>query len=106
MIVYDDLEPSEKIKVYDCGITLNSNCENVYQMLVGYRTGDMWAPRLDTTEALRTETAHLLESLEQGKTPITGGHAGLEVVRVLEAATRSMHEQGRPVELRGRRANA
>jgi predicted dehydrogenase len=106
MIVYDDLEPSEKIKLYDRGITLNSNGENLYQMLVGYRTGDMWAPRLDTTEALKTETAHLRESLEHGTAPLTDGQAGLEVVRILEAATRSMQEHGRPVELRDGRANA
>jgi predicted dehydrogenase len=106
MIVYDDLEPSEKIKLYDRGITLNSNGESVYQMLVGYRTGDMLAPRLDTTEALKAETAHLLESLEHSTAPMTDGHAGLEVVRILEAATRSMHEHGQPVELRGRRAIA
>src|SRR6267142_2222721 len=55
MIVYDDLEPSEKIKVYDRGIAINNNTENLYQMLIGYRTGDMWSPQVDTTEALRIE---------------------------------------------------
>ena len=52
MVVFDDLEASEKIKVYDRGISVNPSPENVYQMLVGYRTGDMWAPQLDVTEAL------------------------------------------------------
>jgi len=99
MIVYDDLEPSEKIKVYDRGITIGSNPENVYQMKVGYRSGDMWAPRLNTSEALGVEIKHLVECVSQGKRPLTDGEAGLEVVRVLENGTRSMQQRGRPIEL-------
>ena len=99
MIVYDDLEPSEKIKLYDKGITLNSPSDNIYQMLVGYRTGDMWAPQVDVTEALRTEAIHFLRCIEQGERPLIDGQAGLQIVKILEAATRSMHEKGRPVEL-------
>jgi predicted dehydrogenase len=99
MIVYDDLEPSEKVKVYDKGITVNNSAESVYQMLIAYRTGDMWAPQLDITEALRTEALHFFHCIEKGERPITDGEAGLRVVRVLEAATRSMAERGRLVEL-------
>jgi len=99
MIVYDDLEPSEKIKVYDKGITLNNGPEGVYQMLVGYRTGDMWAPQLNTTEALRVEALHFLECIAQGKQPVTNGQVGLNVVRVLEAANQSLAQRGRPIEL-------
>ena len=99
MIVYDDLEPSEKVKVYDRGITLNSNPENVYQLLVGYRSGDMHAPRLDGAEALRIEMQHLVDCIANGRRPMTDGEAGLEVVRLLENGTRSMRERGRPVEL-------
>ena len=102
MIVYDDLEQSEKIKVYDKGITINRQqdpAEKIYQVLVGYRTGDMLAPQLDMTEALRVEAAHLVRCLEKGERPTTDGLAGLRVVQVLEAATRSMAEQGRPIEL-------
>jgi predicted dehydrogenase len=99
MIVYDDLEPSEKVKVYDKGITLNNNGERVYQMLIGYRTGDMWAPQLDMTEPLRTEVLHFIHCVETGERPITDGDAGLRVVRILEAATESMAERGRLVEL-------
>ena len=99
MIVYDDLEPSEKIKVYDKGITLNNGAQGKYDLLVGYRAGDMWAPQLDTTEALRTEANHFVECVEQGKQPITSGQVGLRVVRILEAATQSMGQRGRPVEL-------
>jgi predicted dehydrogenase len=98
MIVYDDLEPSEKVKVYDKGITLH-NGEEKYRMLIGYRTGDMWAPQLDITEALRTEIDHFLHCIERGQPPITGGEAGLRVVRLLEAATQSMTHHGRPVEV-------
>ena len=103
MIVFDDLEPSEKLKVYDKGITLNSNSNNnaekVYQMLIGYRTGDMWAPQLEMNEALRTEAMHFIDCIEQSKRPITDGQAGLQIVKILEAATRSMKNQGQLVKL-------
>lgn len=99
MIVYDDLEPSEKIKVYDTGITLNGSQENLYQILIGYRTGDMWAPKLEMLEALRVEAQHFVRCIEQGERSITDGRSGLAVVRILEAATQSMNERGRPVEL-------
>ncbi|WP_199306874.1 Gfo/Idh/MocA family protein [Anabaena sphaerica] len=99
MVCYDDLEPSEKIKVYDKGITVNNSSENVYQMLVGYRTGDMWSPKLDMTEALKTEVLHFLHCIQSGNRPITDGEAGLRVVRILEATTQSIKQQGRLVEL-------
>ncbi|MDQ0322185.1 putative dehydrogenase [Pararhizobium capsulatum DSM 1112] len=103
MIVYDDLEPSEKIKVYDKGITLNGNPqkngEKVYQMLVGYRTGDMYAPQLDMTEALGRELGQFIRCVENNEQPIADGHAGLRVVRILEAATQSLAQRGRIVEL-------
>jgi len=99
MIVYDDLEPSERIKVYDKGVTFNQSSESVYQMLVGYRTGDMWAPQLDITEALRVEALHFIRCIERGERPLTDGEAGLRVVKVLEAATQSMLERGQPVKL-------
>ncbi len=101
MIVYDDLEPSEKVKIYDKGITVNGNnsAEKVYQMLIGYRTGDMWSPHLDMTEALRTEGLHFINCIKTGDRPITDGEAGLQVVRILEAATESLKKQGRLIEL-------
>jgi predicted dehydrogenase len=99
MIVFDDLEASEKIKVYDRGISVNPSQENLYQMLVGYRAGDMWAPQLGITEALHTEARHFVDCIEKKQTPRTDGHAGLRVVRLLEAATASMAQQGRPVAL-------
>jgi predicted dehydrogenase len=108
MIVYDDLEASEKIKVYDKGITLNNqqNGEKRYQMLVGYRAGDMYAPQLDVTEALSVELKQFIACVEQRRTPLTDGQAGLRVVRILEAATQSMAERGRVIELESTRIPA
>jgi predicted dehydrogenase len=100
MIVYDDLEPSEKVKVYDKGIDVNSSPESVYSMLISYRTGDMCAPKLDMTEALQTEARHFVQCVENGDRPVSDGEAGLRVVRMLETATQSMKERGRPVELK------
>jgi predicted dehydrogenase len=102
MIVYDDLEPSEKVKVYDRGITLGSGPagpDGPYEMLVGYRTGDMWAPKVSSTEALSVETQHFVECVVEGKSPITDGRAGLRIVRILEAATASLRQGGCPVQL-------
>jgi predicted dehydrogenase len=101
MIVFDDLETSEKLKVYDRGISVDPSPENVYEMRVGYRTGEMWAPNLRVTEALATEAAHFAECIETGSAPRTGGEAGLRVVRLLESADASMRQQGRPVPLEG-----
>jgi predicted dehydrogenase len=104
MIVYDDLEPSEKIKVYDKGITVNGNgtgngAAKRYEMLVGYRAGDVWSPQLDMAEALGVELRHFISSIESNTTPIVDGQAGLRIVRMLEAATQSMRSSGRPIEL-------
>ena len=101
MAVYDDLDPSEKVKVYDSGVTVNntSDPEGVYQLLVGYRAGDMWAPKTDRTEALYTEARHFLECIQKNQSPTTNGESGLRVVRLLEAANRSLAEEGKRVKL-------
>jgi predicted dehydrogenase len=99
MIVYDDLEPSEKVKVYDKGIQLANTAENLYKLLISYRTGDMWAPRLEMTEALRTEVQHFVRCIEDRVPVMTDGEAGLRIVGILEAATQSLAERGRLVEL-------
>lgn len=99
MIVYDDIEPSEKVKVYDKGVSLTGGTEGVYQMLVNYRSGDMWAPHLATTEALKTEAAHFVDCVTNGTKPQTGGEMGLRIVRILEAADQSMANRGQPVQL-------
>ena len=107
MIVYDDMEITEKVKVYDRGVTINADhTEPAYQERVGYRMGDMWAPMLDITEALRVEGQEFIEAIEKGRQPITDGEAGLQVVRILEAATESMKARGKLVELEGRRMHA
>jgi predicted dehydrogenase len=105
MVVYDDLESTDNVKVYDRGIDVAHDPESVYQVLTGYRTGDMWAPRLDRTEALKVEMAHFLRCIRGAETPITDGEAGLRVVRILEAASRSMEARGEAVDL-GRAAAA
>jgi predicted dehydrogenase len=98
MIVYNDLEPSEKIKVYDKGVTLTDDPDKIYQMRVGYRAGDMWAPQLETREGLAAEVEHFLDCIETGNVPETDAEAGMRVVELLEAATLSMRDRGRPVE--------
>jgi predicted dehydrogenase len=103
MIVYDDLEPSEKIKVYDKGLTLRDNPESVYQRLAGYRSGDMWAPQIELSEALHTEANHFVRCILSGETPLTDGRAGLRVVRILEAASQSMRDRGQVIELEASR---
>lgn len=99
MITYDDLQPSEKVKVYDKGISFTDDPAQIYEMRVGYRTGDMWAPKLDGAEALTVEAEHFLDCIEQNKTPLTDGRLGLRVVQMLEAATSSMRGRGETVHL-------
>jgi predicted dehydrogenase len=99
MISYDDVEPSEKIKVYDKGISFTDDPQKIYEMKVGYRTGDMWAPQLSGSEALKVESEHFLDCIKNAKKPRTDGLLGLRVVQLIEAATRSMNENGRPVKL-------
>ncbi|WP_213806332.1 Gfo/Idh/MocA family oxidoreductase [Granulicella sp. dw_53] len=99
MIVYDDMEPSEKVKVYDKGITVNGSSDSLYKALVGYRSGDMFAPQLDVSEALKVEIQHFVECIRTGAEPITGGQAGLRVVRILESASLSMKQRGKLIHL-------
>lgn len=99
MIVYDDIEPTEKIKVYDKGITLNGSPDNAQQLRIGYRAGDVWSPHIPTKEALQTEVEHFADCLRYGKTPLSSGASGLRVVQILEAASHSIAEQGKPVSL-------
>jgi predicted dehydrogenase len=101
MIVFDDLETSEKLKVYDKGVSTEQSPDRLYEALVGYRTGDMWAPQLPVTEALHTEAKQFIECIVSGRAPDTGGEAGFRVVRLLEAASRSMALHGRPVAIEG-----
>lgn len=97
LVVYDDMEPSEKVKVYDKGITVSHDPESRERMLTGYRNGDMLAPNLDTTEALRLMSREFVTSALGGQRPLCDGYAGLKVVRLLEAAQRSMDQDGRTI---------
>jgi predicted dehydrogenase len=99
MVVYDDLEPSEKLKVYDKGVTLKSGQERIYESLVAYRTGDMWAPKVSLAEGLRTEAQHFVECIRNGVPPLTSGATGARIVRILEAADESFRQRGKPVDI-------
>ena len=101
MVVWDDLEPSEKIKVYDTGVTVTNDPEKIYDMIVGYRVGDMWAPQVPMLEALAIEVEHFIECINTKSKPITSGEIGLRVIKTLEAASQSMKSRGTPINLSG-----
>jgi predicted dehydrogenase len=98
MLVWNDLEADEKLKVYDKGVELNSR-QGLYDLLVSYRSGDMWAPKVEQTEALKVELKYFADCIRMNTTPINDGVAGLRVVQLLEAADRSLKERGRTVRL-------
>ncbi len=93
MLVYDDTEPSEKVRVYDRGVKVATE-EGIYKTLIDYRTGDMWAPKLELREALAVECEHFIECVRFKKMSASSAAAGLEVVRLLEAASRSLAAGG------------
>lgn len=93
MLVWNDLEADEKIKVYDKGVNISTR-EGVYELLVSYRSGDMWAPQLEQVEALRQELSYFVDCISSGQDPHNDGCAGLRVVRMLEAATESLNKRG------------
>jgi len=97
MIVYDDMEPSEKVKIYDKGVSFTEDAQQIQEMRVGYRTGDMWAPKLDASEALKVGGEHFADCIVNHKTPQTDGRLGLRVVELIEAATKSMKNRGEAV---------
>lgn len=100
MIVYDDMEPSEKVKVYDKGVVITQgDIDSIYKVIVDYRTGDMVAPKLSPHEALAAEARHFLDCVRTRSQPLADGRAGLRVVRLLEAAQASLRGQGRRVML-------
>jgi predicted dehydrogenase len=98
MAVWNDLEADEKVKVYDKGAQMNSG-HGVYDLLVSYRAGDMWAPRVEQSEALKVELRHFIDCVTKHHTPVNDGVAGLRVVRLLEAAEQSVKERGRAITL-------
>jgi len=99
MLVWNDLEADEKIKIYDKGVSMSTNPGNLHQLLVSYRSGDMWSPQVEPIEALRAETAYFLRCISENTTPFNDGVAGLRVVRILEAADQSVRKRGEAVAL-------
>jgi len=93
MLVWNDLDVDEKIKIYDKGVDVKSQ-EGVYNLLVSYRSGDMWAPRVEQVEALRLELGYFVECIQKSEKPFNDGCAGLKVVRMLEAANESLAKRG------------
>ena len=98
MLVWNDLEAADIIKVYDKGVQITSQ-EGLYNLLVSYRSGDMWAPKVEQVEALREELAHFIECIFKDRQPFNDGIAGLRVVKMLEAATKSVRKKGELVYL-------
>ena len=98
MLVWNDLVADEKVRVYDKGVQISGG-EGIRDVLVSYRTGDMWAPQIEQSEALRVELAYFADCILNSKTPINDGHAGLRVVRMLEAAECSIQKRGELVRL-------
>jgi predicted dehydrogenase len=99
MIVYDDVEPSEKVKVYNKGIEYVKKREEAYDILVQYRTGDMLAPRIELVEALSLVAREFMSSVSENRKPLTDGQAGYRVVRILETANNSLRQGGKVIEL-------
>jgi predicted dehydrogenase len=98
MLVWNDLEADEKIKVYDKGVDIR-NGQSVYDLLVSYRSGDVWSPKVEQTEALKVELDYFIDCILNDRQPINDGAAGLRVVRLLEAAEQSLRDKGRLVHL-------
>jgi predicted dehydrogenase len=98
MLVWDDLESDEKIKIYDRGVEFK-NAEGIHKLLVSYRSGDMYAPKVSNTEALKLEAEYFLESIEKNLEPFNGGEAGLRVVRMLEATDKSLKNAGGKIKI-------
>jgi predicted dehydrogenase len=97
MLVWNELEAEEKIKIYDKGISVTN--EGIYDLLVSYRSGDIWAPRIEQTEALKLETEYFVDCILHDKKPINDGEAGLKVVQLLEAANLSLRKRGQLINL-------
>ena len=100
MLVYDDTDPREKVRVYDKGVDFDvQDGETRRQILVSYRTGDMYAPKLDRREALSLVAREFADSIAERRNPLTDAAAGTRVVALLEAAERSLREEGRRIPL-------
>lgn len=95
MVVWDDNQPSEKLKIYDKGVESINSDQDIYQTLVQYRTGDMYSPKIDTREALAVEVEHIVRCINRVEQPLSDGHLGLRVVKMLELAQKSIESRGK-----------
>ena len=93
MLVWNDLEADEKVKIYDKGVRV-TNEEGLYNLLVNYRSGDMWAPHLEQVEALRIELDYFVDCIVNDQTPFNDGQAGMRIVKMLEASSESLRHHG------------
>ncbi|KMQ50697.1 oxidoreductase, Gfo/Idh/MocA family [Chitinispirillum alkaliphilum] len=98
MLVWNDVNPDEKIKVYDRGVEAKSS-QGIYDLLVSYRSGDMWAPKVEQTEALKLECQHFVDCILNDTVPLNSGYSGLEVVQMLEACDESLRNEGRMISM-------
>ena len=99
MIIYDDMDPSEKVKIYDKGVDKVETPDQVYNLLIQYRTGDMHAPQIDLSEALKKVAQEFVDCIAKDRPALTDGHAGLRVVKILESANQSLRQFGQVVEI-------
>jgi predicted dehydrogenase len=101
MLVWNDMSADEKVKIYDRGVDVKSanGKHGLHELLVSYRSGDVHVPKLDGTEALKAEIEYFVQCLEKNEEPVNNGQAGLQVVRLLEAADESIRSGGRRIEL-------
>jgi predicted dehydrogenase len=98
MLVWNDLEADEKVKVYDKGVSV-TNKQGIYDLLVSYRSGDMWAPKVEPTEALKVEAKYFVDCIMHNKKPVNDGEAGRRIVQMLTAADRSLKKRGQIIQL-------
>jgi predicted dehydrogenase len=104
MVVYDDVEPTEKLRIYDAGVNVGTangieKGQPDYRLMIDYRKGDIWIPHLEGKEALRLEVEHFLDCIRHERAPLSGGPEGLQLIRTLEAATQSLFLKGQPIPL-------
>jgi predicted dehydrogenase len=97
MVVWDDTEPSEKVRIYDKGVEVVKTADQVYNMLIQYRTGDMYCPKVESIEALKAEVGHIVDCIDNGKSSIINGESGLMVTKILEASDQSIKNRGKEI---------
>jgi predicted dehydrogenase len=99
MLVYDDIEPQEKIKIYDKGVEVPPYYDTYADFHFSYRYGDIYSPRIEDYEPLKKECDHFIECIKRGIPPLTDGYNGLRVVSILEAASKSLRLSGKAVQI-------